>query len=142
MIGERDYFSVAGCENATIAVDPRDPNVTYGGCYTGFLSRYDRNVRQERDISAWMANYDGYAASDIKYRFQWTFPVHLSPHDPSTLYIGSQYVMRSRDEGASWERISPGPDGRRSENARANGRSDCSRRDDRRRVVCDGLRVQ
>jgi photosystem II stability/assembly factor-like uncharacterized protein len=107
VIGERDYFSVAGCENATIAVDPRDPNVTYGGCYTGFLSRYDRGNRQERDISAWMANYDGYAASDIKYRFQWTFPVHLSPHDPSTLYIGSQFVMRSRDEGASWERISP-----------------------------------
>ena len=35
-IGERDYYSVAGCENATIAVDPRDPNVTYGGCYTGY----------------------------------------------------------------------------------------------------------
>jgi photosystem II stability/assembly factor-like uncharacterized protein len=34
-IGERDYFSVAGCESATIAVDPRDPNVTYGGCYMG-----------------------------------------------------------------------------------------------------------
>jgi photosystem II stability/assembly factor-like uncharacterized protein len=106
-IGERDYYSVAGCENATIAVDPRDPNVTYGGCYTGFLSRVDRASRQERDISVWMSNYDGWAASDIPYRFQWTFPVVISPHDLNTLYVTSQYVHKSSNEGASWERISP-----------------------------------
>ena len=106
-IGDSDYYSVAGCENATIAVDPRDPNITYGGCYTGFMTRHDRRARQERDISAWMGNYDGYAAADIKYRFQWTYPVVISPHDPKTLYATSQFVMRSRDEGASWEKISP-----------------------------------
>ncbi len=54
-----------------------------------------------------MANYDGWAAADIPNRFQWTFPVLLSPHDPSTLYVASQNVWRSRDEGASWEKISP-----------------------------------
>ena len=106
-IGERDYFPVAGCENATIAVDPRDPNVTYGGCYTGFLSRVDRSIRQERDISLWMANYDGLPASAVPFRFQWTYPVLLSPHDPSTLYVTSQYVHKSTDEGASWTQISP-----------------------------------
>jgi photosystem II stability/assembly factor-like uncharacterized protein len=106
-IGERDYFSVAGCENATIAVDPRDPNVTYGGCYTGFLSRVDRASRQERDISLWMANYDGLPASAVPFRFQWTYPVLISPHDPSTLYVTSQFVHKSTDEGASWTQISP-----------------------------------
>src|SRR4030095_922299 len=73
-IGERDHFPLARCENATIAVDPRDPNVTYGGCYTGFLSRVDRSIRQERDISLWMANYDGHPVSVVPFRFQWTFP--------------------------------------------------------------------
>lgn len=106
-IGERDYFSVAGCENATIAPDPRDPNITYGGCYTGFLSRYDRTSRQERDISVWMANYDGQPVSEVPYRFQWTFPVVLSPHDPSTLYVTSQFVHKSTNEGASWTAVSP-----------------------------------
>ncbi len=106
-IGERDYFSVAGCENATIAVNPVDPNVTYGGCYTGFLTRTDRKIRQDRDISVWMANYDGWAVKDVPYRFQWTFPVLISPHDPRTLYAASQYVHRSTDEGASWTTISP-----------------------------------
>jgi len=106
-ISELDYFSVAGCENATIAPDPRDPNITYGGCYLGQLSRYDRKNRQERDISVTEINWDGYAANQVPERFQWTFPVLVSKHDPRTLYVTSQHVWRSRTEGASWERISP-----------------------------------
>lgn len=106
-IGIRDYFSVAGCENATIAPDPRDPNITYGGCYLGQLTRYDRRARQERDISVTDINWDGYAAKDAPERFQWTFPILVSKHDPRTIYATSQHVWRSRTEGASWERISP-----------------------------------
>ena len=106
-IGERDYYSVAGCENATIAVDPRDPMVTYGGCYMGSFSRYDHRTRQDRDISVGLRNYDGWGAKDVPHRFQWTFPVLISPHDPKTLYVTSQHVWRSTTEGASWERISP-----------------------------------
>ena len=107
LIGERDYYSPAGCENATVAVDPRNPNITYGGCYMGAFARYDHARRQERDISVGLRNYDGWAASDVPDRFQWTFPVLISPHDPSTLYVASQHVWRSRTEGASWEKISP-----------------------------------
>lgn len=105
-IGVRDYFSVGGCENATIAVDPRDPNITYGGCYLGQLSRYDYRSKQERDISVTEINWDGWAAKDVPERFQWTFPVLISKHDPRTLYVTSQHVWRSRNEGASWQRIS------------------------------------
>ena len=106
-IGDRDYYSPAGCENATVAVDPRNPNITYGGCYMGAFSRYDHARRQERDISVGLKNYDGWAAGDVPERFQWTFPVLISPHDPQTLYITSQHVWRTRNEGASWEKISP-----------------------------------
>ena len=106
-IGDRDYYSVAGCENATVAVDPRDPLVTYGGCYMGSFTRYDHRIRQERDISVGLRNYDGWGAKDVPHRFQWTFPVLISPHDAKTLYVTSQHVWRSTNEGASWERISP-----------------------------------
>ena len=106
-IGIRDFFSVAGCENAHIAVDPRNPAVTYGGCYTGMLNRYDSRNRQVRDIAVWLSNYDGMAAALVPFRFQWTFPVLLSPHDPNVLYVASQFVHRSTTEGASWEKISP-----------------------------------
>ena len=106
-IGARDFFPVAGCENAHIAVDPRKPSVTYGGCYTGILGRYDSQSREQRDISVWLSNFDGLPAADVPFRFQWTFPVMLSPHDPSVLYAASQFVHRSTNEGASWEKISP-----------------------------------
>jgi photosystem II stability/assembly factor-like uncharacterized protein len=106
-IEESDWFPVAGCENAHIAVDPRDPNVTYGGCYMGALNRYDRRTGNSKDVSVWLRNYDGYGAGEVPQRFQWTYPIVISAHDPTTLYATSQYVWRSRDEGQSWERISP-----------------------------------
>ena len=106
-IGERDWFPVAGCESAYIAIDPRDANITYGGCYMGSLTRHDQRTKTTRDISVWLRNYDGMGAIDVPQRFQWTFPVHFSPHDSSALYVTSQYVWRSRDEGASWEKRSP-----------------------------------
>jgi photosystem II stability/assembly factor-like uncharacterized protein len=106
-IGERDYYSTAGCENATVQVDPRNPLITYGGCYMGAFSRYDHGRRQERDISVGLRNYGGWGADSVPERFQWTFPVLVSKHDPQTLYVTSQHVWRSRTEGASWEKISP-----------------------------------
>ena len=49
----------------------------------------------------------GGGAELMKYRFQWTFPVETSPHDDTTLYICSNFVHRSTDNGTSWETISP-----------------------------------
>ena len=55
----------------------------------------------------WLNNWDGYAAADVPYRFQWTFPIVFSPHDPNTLYTTAQYVFKSTDDGQSWQKISP-----------------------------------
>jgi photosystem II stability/assembly factor-like uncharacterized protein len=106
-ITERDWWPVAGCENAHIAIDPKDANVTYGGCYTGFLNRHDHKTNSTKDISVWLSNYDGWAVADVPNRFQWTFPVKFSTHDPDVLYATSQHVWRSRTRGNSWEKISP-----------------------------------
>ena len=106
-IVERDWWPVAGCENAHIAVDPRKPSVTYGGCYMGAMSRYDKATGNWTDVSVTLRNYDGYAVADVPERFQWTFPILLSPHDPSVLYATSQHVWRSRDEGRTWTKASP-----------------------------------
>ncbi len=105
-ITERDWWPVAGCENAYIAVDPRNPDVTFGGCYMGQLSRHDHKTNMRRDVSVWLGNYDGMAVADVPQRFQWTFPIHFSPHDPDVLYTASQYLWRSRNQGGSWEKIS------------------------------------
>ncbi len=106
-IGVRDWHVVGGCESGYIAVRPDDPDVSYAGCYGGFLGRHDRRTGYQRNISVWPDNPMGHGAAGLRYRFQWTYPIVLSPHDPNTLYVTSQHVHRSTDEGQSWEVISP-----------------------------------
>jgi photosystem II stability/assembly factor-like uncharacterized protein len=106
-IERQDWYQPAGCETATVAVDPRNPNITYGGCYGGSLHRFDRQLGYQQEVMAWPQMAVGQQASDLKYRFQWNAPVRISPHDPSVLYHCSNVVHRTTDEGATWEAISP-----------------------------------
>jgi photosystem II stability/assembly factor-like uncharacterized protein len=92
---------------AYIAVDPADPNVTYGGGYMGEIWRHDRRTQASRNVSVGLDNYDGWAAADVPDRFAWTFPLFFSPHDAKTLYTASQYLYRSTNGGDGWTRISP-----------------------------------
>ncbi len=49
----------------------------------------------------------GYASADIAERFQWTFPIVMAPQNPSVIYVGSQHVWKTTNEGQSWTKISP-----------------------------------
>lgn len=106
-IDDDDWWPVAGGESGYIAPDPENPNVTYGGSYGGYLNRYDSELGLSDRIDVWPDNPMGSGAKDNKYRFQWTFPIVISPHNPDVLYATSQHVHRSTDEGMSWETISP-----------------------------------
>jgi photosystem II stability/assembly factor-like uncharacterized protein len=102
-----DMMEVGGGESGYIAVHPENPNIIYAGSYQGYLTRYDHSTGQQRDITVWPEPSMGSPASEVKYRFQWTYPILLSPHDPGVLYVTGNHVFRSTDEGASWEEISP-----------------------------------
>ena len=102
-----DWYSVGGCESGHIAVDPRDPDIIYAGCYGGSISRVNRKTGEYRQILAYPQLQLGAAARDLSYRFQWNAPIRLSPHDPDILYHASQVVHMSRDHGQSWSVISP-----------------------------------
>ncbi len=102
-----DWYSVGGCESGHIAVDPRDPDIIYAGCYGGSISRINRKTGEYRQILAYPQLQLGAAARDLSYRFQWNAPILLSPHDPDILYHASQVVHMSRDHGQSWTVISP-----------------------------------
>ncbi len=106
-ITERDWAPVAGGESGYIAPDPEDPNVTYGGSYGGYFNKFNDFTNQSDRIDVWPDNPMGAGAEDLKYRFQWTFPIYISPHDANVLYATSQFVHRSTDEGMSWQDISP-----------------------------------
>ena len=101
------FYSVGGGESGYIANDPRNPDIFYAGSYGGFITRLDRRTGQERAINPYPDNPMGYASADIVERFQWTFPIVLAPHDPRILYVGSQHLWKSTNEGQSWTKISP-----------------------------------
>jgi len=105
-ITERDWYDVGGGESGWIAPDPRDSNVVYAGSYGNLITRFDAFTGVQRDINPWPDNPMGHPAADLKYRFQWSFPIIISPHDPKVIYAGANVMFRSTDEGQSWEPIS------------------------------------
>ena len=102
-----DWHPVGGGESGYIAVKPDEPNVIYAGSYGGYLTRYDHRIKESRNIAIWPENPMGAGAANLKYRFQWTFPIVVSPHDPNVLYVAGNHVFKSTNEGQSWEEISP-----------------------------------
>ena len=101
------WYDVGGGESGYIAVRPDNPEIIYAGSYGGYLSRLDHRTGSSRDINPWPDNPMGHDAADAKYRFQWTFPIVLSPHDPNTLYVGSSVIFESTNDGQSFAPISP-----------------------------------
>ena len=106
-IDRTDWYPVGGCESGYIAPKPGDPNIVYAGCYDGHVTRYDHRTKQERDVTVYPENPMGWGAEGMKFRFQWTAPIVISPHDPELVYSAGNVLFQSRNGGQSWEAISP-----------------------------------
>jgi photosystem II stability/assembly factor-like uncharacterized protein len=101
-----DWRSVGGGEAGYTAFDPSDPNIVYAGEYGGYISRYDDRSRQAHNISTYPMDPSGHGAEDLKYRFQWTAPILVSPNNPHTVYHASNVLFRTTDQGVHWSQIS------------------------------------
>ncbi|MDH5805451.1 MAG: sialidase, partial [Gemmatimonadota bacterium] len=101
------WHSVGGCESGFSIPDTVDNNTVWSGCYEGILDRYDVATGHSQTVSVWPDNPEGWEAADLRYRFQWTFPIAISPHDNNRVYVGSQHVHQTTDGGRSWSVISP-----------------------------------
>lgn len=106
-IGESDWESTAGSESAHIAVDPLNNDIVYGGSYGGLLTRVNHKTNETRAINVWPDDPMGHGAEDMKYRFQWNYPIFFSPHNKKKLYAASNHLHTTTNEGQSWEVISP-----------------------------------
>jgi len=102
-----DWDDAGGGESGYVTPDPRDPDIVYAGSYSGYLTRKDMRTGLERNINAWPDNPMGWSSEDIKVKFQWTFPIVISMHDPKVLYAGGSTLFRSTNEGQSFVPISP-----------------------------------
>lgn len=112
-IAWKDCYAVGSAESGKISVRPDNPNIVYGGAIGsapgggGVLLRYDHATGQTRIITVWPEDQGFEPGKNLKYRFHFHFASALSPHDPNVLYAAANVVFRSRDEGTSWEQISP-----------------------------------
>lgn len=102
-----DWKESGGGESGFVTPHPTKPNVIFAGSYGGVLTRKDLRTGFTRDISVYPINPMGYSSKDIKVRFQWTYPIVFSRHDPKVLYVGGSRLFRSTDEGESWTPVSP-----------------------------------
>jgi photosystem II stability/assembly factor-like uncharacterized protein len=95
-----------GCETGPIAPNRTNPDTVYGAC-KGQWGRMNLKTGQEQQYWIGGESLYGNPNEALTYRFQRVSPMEVSPHEPHTVYYGSQYVHRTRDEGVTWERISP-----------------------------------
>ncbi|CAN5716470.1 hypothetical protein BH23CHL5_BH23CHL5_09940 [soil metagenome] len=102
-----EWYEIGGGEAGYISVRPDNPDIIYAGEYMGIMTRRDHASGHTRLISVWPEDNSGSSAEDYRYRFQWTYPILLSPHDPNVLMCAGNHVFRSIDEGSTWQQISP-----------------------------------
>ncbi|HVO98346.1 MAG TPA: hypothetical protein VMT15_09785 [Bryobacteraceae bacterium] len=111
-ISRSTWHQVTGGESGFATPDPVDPNIVWSsasgnGSIGGIVSVYDERNGQGRNVEVWPDQVNGSPAIEAKYRFNWEFPLLISPHDHKKVYVGSQYVHVTTDGGNSWRIISP-----------------------------------
>jgi photosystem II stability/assembly factor-like uncharacterized protein len=100
-IAKSQWENMYGGDGFWMFVDPTDYNYIYAEAQGGYIGRINRNTHEVRDIKP-LPNY-----KEGKLRFNWNAPIHVSPTKNGTIYIGSQFLHRSKDFGQTWQRISP-----------------------------------
>ncbi|PWH11465.1 sialidase [Bacteroidetes bacterium SCGC AAA795-G10] len=112
MIQSGLWREVGGGESGFATPDPKNPDIVWSsasgsGSLGGIVTRYNEKTKQYRQLEVWPEYAAGSYASLLKYRFQWTFPLLISPHDNKTVFVTSQHVHKTTNDGQSWEIISP-----------------------------------
>jgi photosystem II stability/assembly factor-like uncharacterized protein len=95
------WENLFGGDGFWVFPDPSDPDYVYAESQGGYIGRVNRITLEGRPIKP-QPNY-----GEGKLRFNWNTPIHMSPNEKGTIYIGAQFLLRSRDHGQSWQRISP-----------------------------------
>jgi len=99
-ITERDWLPVGPGESGYTIPDPLDADAVYNAGPAGSVVRLSKTTGQVRDISPAPVSFGS------KYRFNWTIPMVFSPQDPHLLYLGTQFLLKTNNEGTSWDAVS------------------------------------
>jgi photosystem II stability/assembly factor-like uncharacterized protein len=100
-VSNHHWRTIGGGDGFAVTTDPSEPDIVYLESQGGRIVRFRRSTFEAKEI------YPYATQDESKLRFNWNTPIYASPTQKGTIYIGSQFLMRSRDRGESWERISP-----------------------------------
>ncbi len=105
---KRHWRSLAGGDGYYAIPVPGQEHEVYANLQGGVIFHVNDRTGNVRNIHPYpkIIGSAGDAIEDHKYRFNWDSPIHISPHDPNTVYFGGNVVFRSRDKGYNWEEIS------------------------------------
>ncbi|MGH1434413.1 MAG: WD40/YVTN/BNR-like repeat-containing protein, partial [Lewinella sp.] len=99
-------INTGGCETGPAVPKPGNHNIVYSNC-KGRFGVFDKRTGVERSYYVGASNMYGHNPKDLEFRFQRVSPIHVSPHNPDVVYHTSQYVHRTKNDGQTWEIISP-----------------------------------
>src|ERR1700733_188405 len=100
-IANRHWRVIGGGDGFWAFSDPADADYAYAEYQGGMISRFRKSTGEARDIKPLPR------ANEPEFRFNWNSPIHMSANHPGTIYLGGQFLFRSKDHGESWDRISP-----------------------------------
>ncbi len=106
-ITPRDWSPASSSESGYFAVDPMDSDIVFASGSYGTVQRWDKRVALSQDVSPWPVQVFGTEINQRRYRDPWSPPLVFSPVDKTSLYLGTQFLMRTNDGGLHWKEISP-----------------------------------
>ncbi len=95
------WENIYGGDGFWVFADPSDNDYVYAESQGGYIGRVNRKTHESRGIQP-LPEY-----KEKKLRYNWNTPIQVSPTQNGTIYLGAQFLFRSRDHGQTWERISP-----------------------------------
>ncbi len=99
--GTYPYQEIIGGDGMQVQIDSRNANIIFAGSQYGDYYKIDRATKKEERITPKNKK------DEQKLRFNWQTPILLSSHNQDILYLGSNYLHRSMNQGETWEQISP-----------------------------------
>ena len=102
-----EWFTVTGGDGEYAVPAPSDSSILYVDSQNGNITRVDLKTGVTRSIRPYLSGVTEMKPADLKYRFNWTTPIAVSPTDANTVYLGGNVVFKSTDGGERWAVISP-----------------------------------
>ena len=99
--GQYPFKAIYGGDGMQTAVDTRDNQTIYTGSQFGNYVRLNLKSGQRKNITP------SHELGERPMRWNWQSPIHLSVHNQDILYMGSNKLHRSLNQGDAFDVISP-----------------------------------